>query len=127
MTVLAVVGGSILGYFLVGACWARSQAVRFQGEISANPNFNPTYDWTLRERLVHATLFWAIFAIGALLHGFVDWLAKPVSKRREEVAGLRARATQMAEMLDTLPGEEDRRILQAVIDENLALAKELAL
>lgn len=130
MNTALCIGGCILGYLLLGVVWARTQAVRLQKWLTRETkkaNFDSPWGCNLEAHLLGHALMWPLILFGHFVEAVLGWTMKPVEKQRERVAGLRARADKMAEMLETLPSEEDRRILAAVIAENRKLAKELNL
>lgn len=128
MNTFLTIGGCILGYLIIGLCWARSRAVGIQKFMNDEWERHPGLGLTCLEvRLVGHIFFWLFIVTFLLLGAIVNWTAAPIGRQRDRVGGLRARADEMAAMLEALPSEEDRRILAAVIAEDRKLAKELDL
>lgn len=146
MSTLLIIGGCILGYLIIGLCWARSQAVRLQGMLNValakrvahvedhpyrsdwlvDEFCKPWYGYELRRALGWWAALWIAFAPIHVWASLLRWVEKPVSKRREQVGGLRARADEMATMAEGEPDSVKREIMEAVVRENRQLAEELA-
>lgn len=127
MSTLLIIGGCILGYLIIGLCWARSQAVYIQQQVNREKLEHPDLlePW-FEGRLVAYVAFWLIIVIFIFLGAIVSWVAAPVDKRRDKVGGLRARADEMATMAEGEPDSVKREIMEAVVRENRQLAEELA-
>lgn len=137
MSTLITIGACILGYSILGLCWARTQAVRLQTVLNKarksgskyKPWWAETNSWErdlVAGMSLHAAC-WPVSLFARVWLMMLHWSIAPVRSQQEKVAGPRARADKMAEMVDGLPTEEDRRILRACIRENRELAKQLEL
>lgn len=112
--------GSIIGYFVVGAFYARSQAVKvwaeaYEGQRRTTPSTrfaDLAKEWDrrdrdranrdMRERLLWRAVFWP-FALpyNAIRGPLFAWSARPVIDRQQRAAQLRADARNWDRLRDT--------------------------